>query len=99
MSNRTGGTRWWRRLSALAELAGDRRQKDIAKTLGVSNAAVSGWAKGTPPSPDSVVAAARAYGVEIASLLKIAYSDEPDEDGDHGSRRTRLVRKRDTPGL
>lgn len=67
---------WWRRLVALAELAGDRHQQDIAATLGVSEAAVSGWKHGTPPSPENVKAAARAYGADPLELMGIAYLSE-----------------------
>jgi transcriptional regulator with XRE-family HTH domain len=53
---------WWRRLLALAELAGDLEQKDIANRLGVSPAAVSDWKnRGTELDPNQLRKAARAY--------------------------------------
>lgn len=82
---------WWRRLAALAELAGDRHQQDIARTLGVSEAAVSGWRHGTPPGPENVKAAARAYGADALELMAIAYGlheGETEKDGPKGQRAT-----------
>jgi transcriptional regulator with XRE-family HTH domain len=76
-------TKWWRRLRALAELAGDSQQKQIAETLGVSPAAVTSWRHGQPPSPDNVKAAAHAYGVDPLELMGIAYLDD-EEAGDAG---------------
>ena len=47
MSNK--GTRWWRRISALAELHGDHDQKSMAETLNVSGGTISAWKnKGHP---------------------------------------------------
>jgi hypothetical protein len=63
-------TSWWRRLRALAELAGDSQQKDIAETLGVSASAVTSWRQGKPPSPENVQAAARAYGADPRELMR-----------------------------
>jgi transcriptional regulator with XRE-family HTH domain len=79
---------WWGRLLALAELAGDRTQQDIAETLGVSAAAVTGWKQGTPPSPNNVKAAARAYHVDALELLRIAFLD-----GEEPTKRTPHVRR------
>jgi transcriptional regulator with XRE-family HTH domain len=69
---------WYRRLLALAELAGDQTQQDIAQTLGVSKSAVTGWKEGTAPRPEQVKAAATAYGVDALELLRIAYLDSDD---------------------
>ena len=68
-----GYTPWYRRLLALAELAGDHEQQDIARALGISGAAITRWKQGTPPSPENVKAAARVYGVDPLELLGIAY--------------------------
>jgi transcriptional regulator with XRE-family HTH domain len=85
-------TKWWRRLRALAELAGDSQQKQIAETLGVSAAAVTSWRHGQPPSPDNVKAAAHAYGVDPVELLAIAYLDEELEGGKAAAGVTRKLR-------
>lgn len=76
---------WYRRLLALAELAGDQTQQDIAQTLGVSKSAVTGWKEGTAPRPEQVKAAASAYGADALELMRIAYLD-PDEEP-HPKRR------------
>lgn len=81
MSNR--GSRWWRRISALAELNGDHDQKDIAATLGVSASTVSAWKNdGTPPQAESIVAAATAYSVDAKELFAVAWMEpeEPQKD-------------------
>jgi transcriptional regulator with XRE-family HTH domain len=84
---------WWRRLIDLAELAGDvdgygcPSQQDIARRIGVSDAAVSGWKWGTEPRPDAVRKAAKAYhdflpcntDELLRELLEIAYMSEPEE--------------------
>lgn len=75
------GTRWWRRLHALAELHGDVQQQEIARRLGVSDGAVAGWREGRPPKPENVKAAAIAYGADYAELLLIAYP--LDDEGNH----------------
>jgi transcriptional regulator with XRE-family HTH domain len=98
-------TRWWRRLHALAELAGDSQQKDIAETVGVSAAAVTGWKKGTPPSIENVIAAARAYGVDPLDLVRIAFLEDeesaPKAPAPRGRRRSKieLSPRDDIPGL
>jgi transcriptional regulator with XRE-family HTH domain len=73
-------TPWYRRLLALAELAGDRSQQDIAHTLGVSQSAITGWKQGTAPRPDQVKSAAAAYGADALDLLRIAYLSDDDEE-------------------
>jgi transcriptional regulator with XRE-family HTH domain len=97
-------TRWWRRLHALAELAGDSQQKDIAETLGVSAAAVTGWKQGQPPKPANVIAAARAYGVDPMELMRIAFLEDesgPKAPAPRGRRRPKidLAPRDDIPGL
>jgi hypothetical protein len=92
---------WYRRLVALAELAGDHDQKDIAERLGVSADAVSGWKTGTEPRPDAVRAAAKAYhdfvnadtDELLIELLKIAYVP----DHGNGSRRSARRTSADRP--
>ena len=79
MSTTPKRTPWYRRLVALAELQGDTAQQDIAERLGVSPGAVSGWKEGRPPKPESVKAAARAYGADYTELLLIAYPPDDDE--------------------
>lgn len=69
-------TNWWKRLTALAELAGDGTQQEIAETLQVSPAAVSGWRHGGPPRPETVLAAARAYDADPLDLLRIAFIED-----------------------
>lgn len=68
-------TRWWRRLTALAELNGDHTQQEIAETLGVSPGAVSGWRYGRPPRAETVVHAAEVYGVDPGELLILTFID------------------------
>jgi transcriptional regulator with XRE-family HTH domain len=58
MSRRRGKrkqTSWFTQLLAIADRAGDTTQQDIARTLGVSKSAVTGWAQGTPPSPETIL--------------------------------------------
>jgi transcriptional regulator with XRE-family HTH domain len=64
---------------ALAELAGDHTQQDIARTLNVSESTVTGWKEGRPPKPGNVIAAAKAYGVDALELMRIAYLSEDGE--------------------
>lgn len=85
-------SRWWRRLRALGELAGDTRQQDIAERLGVSEAAVSGWKRGTPPRAETIVVAAEAYGVDPVELFRIAFVDEEPEPDPPKARRPRTPR-------
>jgi transcriptional regulator with XRE-family HTH domain len=98
-------TRWWRRLHALAELAGDSQQKDIAETLGVSAAAITNWKQGQPPKAENVIAAARAYGVDPMELMRIAFLEEeesgPKAPAPRGRRRPKigLSPRDDIPGL
>lgn len=81
--NRSKPTRWWRRLSAVAELAGDSQQKDIAESLGVSAAAVTKWRQGQLPSPQVVIRAAQVYSQDPQELMAIAFIDsEVDRSGD-----------------
>lgn len=79
-------TRWWQRLLDLAELHGDHEQQQIARAIGVGNSTVNGWKKGTLPRAESVLAAAKHYGVDPLELLRIAYLSE-DEDPDPKDRR------------
>jgi transcriptional regulator with XRE-family HTH domain len=73
-------SRWYERLLNLAELHGDHDQQEIARAIGVSKGTVSNWKQGTPPTAQSVIAAARHYGVEPLELLRIAYDlDVPSE--------------------
>jgi transcriptional regulator with XRE-family HTH domain len=65
-------TAFYKRLRTIAARAGDHDQQSIAARLGVSNAAVTGWKKGTPPTWQSILKAARAYGEEPYHLLQIA---------------------------
>lgn len=95
-------TPWYRRLVALAELAGDHTQQEIAETLGVSAAAVTGWKQGTPPRAETVVAAARAYDADATELLQIAFLDDddlnhPKDKGGRKSRRIELSPRADLP--
>jgi transcriptional regulator with XRE-family HTH domain len=75
MSRMSAPTPWYRRLLALAELHGDHDQQQIAHAIGVTKGTVTGWKQGTPPKPDSVLAAAKHYGVDPLELLRIAYLD------------------------
>jgi transcriptional regulator with XRE-family HTH domain len=89
---------WWRCLVVLAELAGDVEQKHIARRLGVSKSAVTGWKSGTEPSPDAVRAAAKAYRDYVKEpdellieLLQIAYV--PDHGNGEPKKRTAPKRR------
>lgn len=84
-------TSWWIWLHATAHRAGDRLQKDIAKKLSVSEAAVSSWSKGTPPSPEIVRRAARAYDENPIDLMRIAFLD--DEEPDSGNPKARSTKR------
>jgi transcriptional regulator with XRE-family HTH domain len=66
-------TRWYQRLVALGDVAGDHTQQDIATRLGVSPGAVSAWKRGTLPAIETVLAAARAYGVDEIELIRVVY--------------------------
>ncbi|KLO31614.1 hypothetical protein ABW16_01955 [Mycolicibacter heraklionensis] len=68
-------TRWWKRISALAELHGDHTQQEIAESLGVSPGAVTGWRYGRPPRAETVVRAAEVYGVDPGELLILTFID------------------------
>lgn len=72
-------TPWYRRLLALAELAGDRNQQDIAQAMGISKSTVTGWKEGTAPRPDQVKMAARVYGADPLELMRLAYLSDGDE--------------------
>ena len=91
MSRMSAPTPWYRRLLALAELHGDHDQQQIAHAIGVTKGTVTGWKQGTPPKPDSVLAAAKHYGVDPLELLRIAYldGDEPAEEPKPKNRRKR----------
>jgi transcriptional regulator with XRE-family HTH domain len=90
-------TRWYQHLVVLAALHGDHDQQQIAKAVGVTKGTVTGWKQGTPPSPQSVIAAARRYGVDELELLRVAYL-EPDEEPK--PKRRRLPRQaNDKPPL
>lgn len=65
-------TAWWQRLRELADRRGDHAQQDIAARLGVSNAAVTGWKQGVPPTWQSILKAAVAYGEDPHELLVAA---------------------------
>src|SRR5699024_6811573 len=79
------GSRWYQRLAAHAELAGDHQQQDIAHTMGVSKSAVTAWAnEGTPPSPESILAAAEAYGFDPLEQFRLAYL--PDDENGEGKK-------------
>jgi transcriptional regulator with XRE-family HTH domain len=82
MNRISAPTRWYQRLVDLAELHGDHDQQQIAHAIGVTKGTVTGWKQGTPPKPDSVLAAAKHYGVDPLELLRIAYldGDEPAEE-------------------
>lgn len=75
-------TRWYRRLVALAELAGDHQQQDIAAALGVSKSTVTDWKKGTPPSPETIMAAFKAYDFDPHEQFDLAYIAEGSENRD-----------------
>lgn len=81
-------TSWYRRLLALAELHGDREQKDIAATLGVSPGTITVWKDGKLPNVRNILAAGRAYDVDPAELFRIAYLSDDDPTGDEQPEKT-----------
>ncbi len=70
---------WYERILELAELKGDYDQVRIAQTVGVTKGTVTNWKKGKPPTPENVIAVARAYGVDEMEMLRIAYLPDYEE--------------------
>jgi hypothetical protein len=91
MNRMSALTPWYSRLTALAELNGDRTQQDVARTLGVSKGAITSWKGGTRPDPEQVKTAARVYGADPLELLRIAYLDS-DETAQKSKLKGRMKR-------
>jgi transcriptional regulator with XRE-family HTH domain len=91
MNRMSAPTPWYQRLLDLAELHGDHQQQEIAEAIGVTKGTVTGWKHGTPPHPQSVLAAAEHYGVDPLEMLRIAYlpDDELAEEPKPKNRRRR----------
>jgi transcriptional regulator with XRE-family HTH domain len=82
-------SRWYERLLALAELHGDHDQKGIARAIGVSKGTMTNWKQGAAPTAQSVIAAARHYGVDPLELLRIAYDLDPPNCGKRNAIKVR----------
>jgi transcriptional regulator with XRE-family HTH domain len=87
MNRMSAPTRWYQRLLDLSELHGDHDQSSIADAIGVTKGTVTGWKQGTPPKPDSVLAAAEHYGVDPLELLRIAYLPDREPKPKNGRKR------------
>jgi len=79
-------TAFYRRLLALAELHGDATQRDIANTVGVSPAAVTGWKDGTLPQPAQIKQIAAAYDADPLELMRIAYLSDGEPKARRGAK-------------
>jgi transcriptional regulator with XRE-family HTH domain len=76
--------------------ASQPRNVERNEAIGVTKGTVTGWKRGTPPHPQSVLAAAEHYGVDPLEMLRIAYldGDEPAEEPKPKNRRKRQPPRR-----